>query len=182
MVFKYPVFSESELNNIVKDARIICKIYNAEKEESIYGTWETKQKPYDYLKIVTKNSDLSFDQKIKYSRDTFQVNISFFMEAQEHNTGLNKKVCVDELGNYKHDVSHKKTFGNQNNKSLDELLADDSFVNGWKISNDKIEKCKDCQFKYMCYSCSEVEERDGKYYKVDDCNFDPYSNKWLTID
>jgi len=46
------------------------------------------------------------------------------------------------------------------------------------ISNDIIEKCKDCQYRYMCLSNSDIEEKAGKFHKINSCTFNPYENKW----
>ncbi len=67
---------------------------------------------------------------------------------------------------------------NINFDKLSDILALKEFKQLWAINNDKIEKCKDCQFRYMCLSNSNIERKNDKYFKTDKCKFDPYENKW----
>lgn len=75
-------------------------------------------------------------------------------------------------------MAFSKSFGNFKHRSL----KDSNFKKLWYIYNDKIEKCKDCQFRYQCVSNSDIKEENGKYYKVDTCDYDPYQNIWNAKD
>lgn len=113
-----------------------------------------------------------------YSPDLFISNIPFFCEANFFNIGLNRKISIDFDGSIKNYISHKKIFGNINNTLIDKVLESEEFQEKWNISNDIIEKCKDCQFRYSCLSNSDVEKTDTEYKKINTCNFDPYTNTW----
>lgn len=111
-------------------------------------------------------------------KENFIFETSTFLESQTFNIGLNKKVCIDVEGNIKNYLSHHQTFGNLSTHKISDIVASDEFRKKWLISNNQIEKCKDCQFRYACLSNSDIKEEQGKLYKTDDCNFDPYSNSW----
>lgn len=108
----------------------------------------------------------------------FIVSIQMYSEALGFNAGLNRKVAITHDGNIKNFLSHNTIFGNINSQSLSSVIDSVEFKKKWKISNDMIEKCKDCQFRYMCPSSSDVLVIDDKYYKKDLCNYDPYNNLW----
>ena len=93
-----------------------------------------------------------------YSPNLFISNIPFFCEANLFNIGLNRKISIDFDGSIKNYISHKITFGNIKNTSLDKVLESEEFQKKWHISNDIIEKCKDCQYRYSCLSNSDVEK------------------------
>ena len=57
---------------------------------------------------------------------------------------------------------------------LKELLEDKHFTRKWNVSTHMIEKCQDCQFKYMCLNNLDIYEVDKLKYKgVYICNFNP---------
>ena len=72
-----------------------------------------------------------------------------------------------KAGNIKNDLAFDESFGNFKTRSLHDLLTDESFKKLWYIPNDKIEKCKDCQYRYQCLSNSNIKEIEVKYFKID---------------
>jgi SPASM domain peptide maturase of grasp-with-spasm system len=111
----------------------------------------------------------------------FTVNTDFFSEAMEYNTGLNKKVCIDINGNIKNHLSHTAIFGNISRDSLQDVTNLLSFQAKWKINNDKMERCKDCEYRFMCMDNTDIEYREDGIYKKEDCGYDPYTQTWDTI-
>ncbi len=83
-------------------------------------------------------------------------------------------------GNIKNYLTHTQTFGNVARDSIRDIVESPDFQEKWHISNDQIAKCRTCQFRYMCISNSDIVFKDGKYYKVDDCSFDPLTNRWAS--
>jgi radical SAM protein with 4Fe4S-binding SPASM domain len=50
----------------------------------------------------------------------------------------------------------------------------------WTLNLDKIEKCTDCEFRYVCNDCRALEERlTGKLEGKRLCNYDPRKGMWL---
>lgn len=157
-----------ELESITQsDNRIILVIHTLSKLELI-ETKSNKERIYFVLNKLIPYSKEIIDERL------FISNIPFYIESLSHNVGLNRKVCIDIDGSIKNFVNHSKTFGNITETPLEEVINLDSFKWYWYICNDMIEKCKDCQFRYMCLSNSEIEYKDSKYYKVDTCNYNPY--------
>jgi SPASM domain peptide maturase of grasp-with-spasm system len=132
-------------------------------------------------RIVFIKDEIEENAKEMYSKSLFISNIPFFCESQSFNVGLNKKVCIDSKGNIKNYVNHKLSFVNINNTLIKEVLDNNLFIERWFISNDTVEKCKDCQFRYSCLSNSDLEKTKNGYKKIDTCNFNPYENSW-TVD
>ena len=50
----------------------------------------------------------------------------------------------------------------------------------WNTSNDMVEICKDCEFRYICADPSIPIKKDGEqyYHKNVQCNYNPYLNLW----
>ncbi len=161
-------YNITDLISITKSDRRIVLVIHSSNEIDI------KDEKLDNEKIYFTENKLMPKSKEIIDERLFISNIQFYMESLSHNVGLNRKVCIDLDGSIKNFVNHSKTYGNITKMSLEEVINLESFKWHWFICNDMIEKCKDCQFRYMCLSNSEIEYKDSKYYKVDTCNFDPY--------
>lgn len=140
---------------------------------------------------VILSDDVLFDGKIIYSTKNiltdhteviqtqkFVFNVQSFSEAQNHNLGLNRKVSINKNGVVKNYLTHSESYGIVDQNNLLEIIKSEKFQEKWSISNSKIEKCKDCQYRFCCVSNSDIYSEENKLYKSSTCNFDPYSNKW----
>ncbi len=49
----------------------------------------------------------------------------------------------------------------------------------WKLTKDKIEICKDCEFRYICFDCRELALRKSNnlYEKNPKCFYNPYTGE-----
>ncbi|WP_081748220.1 SPASM domain-containing protein [Aquimarina megaterium] len=70
-----------------------------------------------------------------------------------------------------------KVFGNIETKSLLSIISNQTFQEYWDIPKDKIEVCKDCEFRYVCNDGRMPLKRDDKmYYFEEICTYNPYKN------
>ncbi|PWW27579.1 MULTISPECIES: grasp-with-spasm system SPASM domain peptide maturase [unclassified Chryseobacterium] len=150
---------------------------------SVTDEEKTKAQYEDYKYF--KDKKLAFTSKIVdntttdlIGKEKFITNIEFFSEAQEYNVALNRKVCIDNNGDFRNYLSHNATFGNFNNTSITEIIQNSDFTRKWFVNNDNIDICKDCQFRYICFDNSDIEFNGSSWRKLNQCLFDPYTNKW----
>ena len=136
------------------------------------------ENPLSEGRVLFTKQEFTYDQPDYVSIKSMFYNIRFFSEAIDHNVALNRKVSIDKDGFFKNYLSHEGTFGNINETKIESLIEREDFQSKWLISNNEIEKCQDCQYKYACFSNSDIEKKEGKYFKVEDCGFDPYESKW----
>lgn len=114
----------------------------------------------------------------------FSTNFSKVSEAVNHNSCLYKKIGIDLSGNIKNCPLMGDHFGNIYDISLEEALIKPGFKNYWNITKDKIEVCKDCEFRYICTDCRAYTERTHQNDQGLDlskplkCGYDPYTGKW----
>ncbi len=110
--------------------------------------------------------------------DYFVANPGFYLESLSFNNCLNRKISIDVDGEIKNCPSMKKSFGNVKSKSLNSIAENASFQKIWHLNKDSIDKCKDCEFRYVCSDCRAFTE-DGKINsKPLHCNYNPYTSKW----
>ena len=67
-----------------------------------------------------------------------------------------------------------ESFGKISEKKLSDAINEKEFKKYWTISKDKINVCKDCEFRYICTDCRAFVE--SKYDKPLKCGYDPYTN------
>jgi SPASM domain peptide maturase of grasp-with-spasm system len=109
----------------------------------------------------------------------FVVNLVSFTEAQTRNSCLNGKIAVDEAGEIRNCPSMPHSFGNAATTSLHAALAASGFRDAWRISKDRVETCRDCEFRYVCTDCRAFVRAPGDAFaKPATCVYDPYTATW----
>lgn len=111
-------------------------------------------------------------------RINFVTNKHVYSESQIYNTALYKHAFINENGEIMNSLGHSKKFGNINEIDLVSIISSSEFQAIWYISNDKIKKCRTCQFRYCCLDKAEVVKEGETYLKVTECNFNVLKNKW----
>ncbi|HQB76849.1 MAG TPA: grasp-with-spasm system SPASM domain peptide maturase [Tenuifilaceae bacterium] len=109
----------------------------------------------------------------------FVCNSDLFIESQSFNTCLNGKISIDYNGNIKNCPSCTHSYGNICNTTLGEALNHPSFKKYWNITKDKIDVCKDCEFRHLCTDCRIfIKDPSNPYSQPAKCTYNPYIAKW----
>jgi SPASM domain peptide maturase of grasp-with-spasm system len=109
----------------------------------------------------------------------FRVNTSLFTESHHYNTCLNCKLHIDANGNIKNCPAMQQSFGNIKTTTLKEVISKQEFKQLWNITKDKIDVCKDCEFRYMCTDCRcFIKDTGNIYSQPAKCTYNPYICKW----
>ncbi len=111
----------------------------------------------------------------------FSVNQNMFLESVSHNNCLNNKIAIDKSGKIKNCPSMNKDYGHIDTVNLKEALHDNNFRSLWDVNKDRIEVCRDCEFRYICPDCR-VYTNDGRTFsKPKKCSYNPYEARWEDI-
>lgn len=130
------------------------------------------------------NQDLKISSCGKVNLDYFNTNLPKVLEAINHNSCLHKKISIDSEGNIRNCPSMLQSFGNIKETTLEEALNHKDFKKYWNLTKDKIEVCKDCEFRYICTDCRAYTERTHQNKQGLDtskplkCGYDPYTGEW----
>lgn len=130
------------------------------------------------ISLTSLNLELIYLPERK-SKHTFVCNLAAFTEAQSFNLGLNKKLSINRFGKIKNYLSHNVEYGDASEENILMYLQNVEILKTWSISNDEIEVCKSCQYRYGCVDNSALVIRNGKFYKDQNCNYDPFQNRWM---
>lgn len=129
-------------------------------------------------KLILFSKDILSNEHEIISPKRFVTELGLFSEAQSFNIGLNRKISINRKGEIMNYLTHSKVMGIIGDDKLEDVVSKPSFQRLWDISNDKIEKCSSCQYRYTCVSNSDIKKIKGKYFKLNTCDFNPINNQW----
>ncbi len=106
-----------------------------------------------------------------------------FTRAKQFNSCWNGKIAITEEGDVLPCIfARNLPAGNMKKQKLDDIIGAMSQLNGyWTISKDKVEVCKDCEFRYACSDCRTMAKDwadDNLFAKTYGCPYDPYTGMW----
>ncbi len=115
----------------------------------------------------------------KITKDGFVASVNTFAESQEYNIGLHRKVGIDLEGYIKNHPAHSKEFGNlRTGLPLSKILRDPGFLEQQLIPKSAVYPCKECQYRNMCGTVSELLPEKDSFTLAHPCDFDPAANAW----
>ena len=110
------------------------------------------------------------------------MNQNAFIESQSRNIYFNQKIFFDNLGNLNNSNLFNDHFGFiniLNYNQIYKIINSSEFNKIWFSSKEKIDICKDCEFRYMCQDERIPSFRNNnEWYHKTDCNYNPYLAKW----
>ncbi|WP_187336768.1 grasp-with-spasm system SPASM domain peptide maturase [Novosphingopyxis iocasae] len=102
---------------------------------------------------------------------------NLFAELNHFNGCLNRKLSIRSDGSICNCPSMKKSFGKDVNR-INNIVRTSEFTRVWDLAKDKIDVCRDCEFRYVCTDCRAYLESDDSTSKPLKCTYDPYSGSW----
>ena len=143
-------------------------------------------------KIADEDLDYSSNQ-ISYSTKSiselfilensnqFVIDLMLFCESQLHHSYYNRKLFIDEFGQIKNAPESIEIFGNIDDiNDFNLILKNEAFQKYWKLTKDKCDVCKVCEFRYICVDNRlPIIRNDGSHYHQTECNYNPYICKWF---
>ncbi|MBK7128770.1 MAG: grasp-with-spasm system SPASM domain peptide maturase [Crocinitomicaceae bacterium] len=112
------------------------------------------------------------------SKEYFVLDQNLFLESQNFNSCLNKKISIDVNGDIKNCPSMISVYGNVKSTRLYDSIMTPGFQQIWKINKDQITICKDCEFRYICTDCRAFLSSDNSLDKPKKCSYNPYLAIW----
>jgi SPASM domain peptide maturase of grasp-with-spasm system len=109
----------------------------------------------------------------------FSLTMRPFLEAQQFNSCLNRKVAVDTRGEIRNCPSMSRSYGNLASTTLHAAVMQHAFQEIWAVTKDQVEVCRDCEFRYVCPDCRVfVRDPGNRLSKPAKCSYDPYTAQW----
>lgn len=63
---------------------------------------------------------------------------------------------------------------------LQEIFCNKAYEKYWDMTNEDIDRCKDCEYRYVCFDCRPIEKSLTGYFngKSNLCRYDPLKGEW----
>ena len=142
----------------------------------------------DYYNTILANKKTTFTHEKGFKKNQFcPPNIKLFTESQSHHTYFNRKLYINLNGDINNFPDDDNNCGNINDLSkpedIIEIISSANFQRYWNIHKDKIDICKDCEFRHMCVDSRIPFKRDDNHwYHKEECEYNPYISIWKDDD
>ena len=184
---------KNEIKNIpIKKISLEAEIEEPEKIEFILNEFPFEeivifaeeginpQNHEQYKKICEhREKKLFISSDGKKNLKELKVDIYDFFYSKRFNPCLGHQIAVDCKDAIKPCLWTKIVLGKIGQDRIMDMIISGSFDEYWELTKDKIEVCKDCEFRYACPDCRESSEYSDKENfnkrKPIYCNYDPYS-------
>lgn len=168
---------------IERDLEFLCNKY-FRLTQIIFFNYSPNNK-----EIKRKNTIFNYDflpvEKVFYkgvqNPNNFVININSFLEAVNFNLNYNRTIYIDSNGNLKRHMLDVVDFGIITSVDISIQIENNVISELWHITKDKINICKDCQFRYICPDDRvpiKLNPADLFYSHLTNCKYDPYTDKW----
>jgi len=88
------------------------------------------------------------------------------------------KICISPVGDvlpcpFTRDIA----LGNVRQQGVSAVISSDGLNEIWRLSKDKVETCRDCEYRYACFDCRpKAATLTGK---PANCRYDPYQSRMI---
>lgn len=124
-------------------------------------------------------------KKLKYlSFPAFFAEKKFFQRAIGYNTCWGNKIAITSNGKVIPCVFERDIIlGDLKINNITDIVNSEEFNFISTLSKDKIEICKDCEFRYACKDCRPLgKSLDGNLWgKYAYCTYNPYIGRWQDV-
>ena len=107
-------------------------------------------------------------------------NVSEFFYNQQFNPCWGNKIAVDFNGDIKPCMWSSQKMGNISEVLIYQLIMSNEVDRFWLLNKDKIETCGECEYRYSCFDCRVLLERDHRSLKDKPfiCSYNPENGEW----
>jgi len=160
-----------DLEKIKEQFGRVCKIFiHSQSVDKLILNGEDFAVQFS-ISSIENNKQCGFTSEFNMNAQT-----QFYIESKNHNNCLYRKIAFDQDGLIKNCPAMKESFGSIYDKNIDltKLLTNKNFTKFWNINKDKIDVCKDCEYRYACLDCRCFRMNEDIYSKPKKCKYNPY--------
>lgn len=178
-----PLFLELHVDEKIDLPQLLEKFKNWNIAKIVYYSQQIPAGITNPERIVLKEKNHSTCYMITTVDGNFsRIDQSFYSFNLKHNSCWGQKIAFTSDGKIKPCIySHISIMDfNPNSLDFDIDTAISLLQEYWDISKDKVRKCKDCEFRYICFDCREIpfEQHRDIFAPNPLCKYDPYKGSW----
>ncbi len=146
-----------------------------------YGEDKIKQLLPSVELIYKKRSFNECIEMSKINGEFSKTNESDYRFNQIYNSCWGQKIAVTKDGKIRPCIFSNIIIADLKSTPVSEIIM--KAKNYWYFTKDKVEKCKECELRYVCFDCREVAQRseNGNLCATNpNCEYDPYNGSWIS--
>lgn len=107
-----------------------------------------------------------------------KVNESIYRWNKKYHNCWGRKIAITKDMMVRPCIYSSIITGNLNENNIDKIM--EKAGQYWTITKDKVERCKDCELRYICFDCREIAFRSmGNLFASNpNCTYDPHTGTW----
>jgi radical SAM protein with 4Fe4S-binding SPASM domain len=130
-------------------------------------------------KLVPTNKNVKEMQILK--KPNFIAKNSFYAHSRIWNNCWYGKLAIMNSGSVIPCIfARNQIIGNIQNKNLFQILNSRKLYKLWRITKDKVDFCRSCEYRYACKDCRPLshDTYNDLYAKSPRCTYNPFEGKW----
>jgi radical SAM protein with 4Fe4S-binding SPASM domain len=178
----------SEEKNIelhIEDGRALKKILDSFEEHNIHKIYlYSPEVPIEFkddmrVVVVEKNFDTCIGQAT-VDGDFCKAQESMIRFNKQFNSCWGGVIAITADGKIRPCIHSHIEIGNIEQELVDIDALLEKMEPYWTLTKDKVERCKDCEFRYVCIDCREISMRKkGEICGPNPlCLYNPYTGEW----
>ncbi len=178
-----PLYLELHVDEKINLSLLLEKFKKRNIAKIIYYSTQIPPEITQPERIVLKEKNHSTCYTITTVVGNFsRIDQSFYSFNLKHNSCWGQKIAFSSEGKIKPCIYSHISIMDFNPDVLDFDI--DTVISllqkYWDISKNKVEKCKDCEFRYICFDCREIpfEQYRNIFAPNPLCKYDPDKGSW----
>jgi len=134
---------------------------------------------FPYSRIVPMKKDFQQCLALNHVTGEFsKIKESFYVFNMLFNSCWGKKVTITRDGKIRLCLHSEIIIGTLDEGNFYEVM--DKIKDYWILTKDKVEKCKSCELRYVCFDCREIPRRHSHKLCAGNpyCKYDPLYGTW----
>lgn len=135
--------------------------------------------------MLSENWPNSYGLSSLLMQPSFCVSRNDYEKNMRGNSCWCGKVAITSSGNVLPCVFARDNIaGNITENSLAKIIGSELMQSFWSLTKDKIDVCKDCEYRYLCRDCRPWSYglTGNIFAKYPRCTYDPYTGEWGTAE
>lgn len=134
-----------------------------------------------FPELMIEKKEKSFNkclERLKIEKKFNEFNYKSYNFNMIYNPCWGGKIAITKKGEIKPCIYSNIIIGNLFDNLMEKIIP--TIMKYWTINKNKIKKCRDCEFRFICFDCREISLREKKdlFETNPYCTYDPYSGEW----
>ncbi|HAA18728.1 MAG TPA: hypothetical protein DCP28_08160 [Cytophagales bacterium] len=152
---------------------------------------EHGEKLYDVVRSCGRGNnkdtipwDLFLEQHIRVKPDFDLISYESLQKTMYGNVCWASEVCIMPNGDVTPcEMEFEHIQGNITTDNLSEIVLGSGGAMAQRLTKDKIEICKDCEFRYACWECRAMAHQldANRFSKPLTCMYNPHKGEWNNV-